>query len=370
MTCCTTRPSATSTRTRGRPTRRRCSAGGAAQPGLDRDERPDRGRAERADRWPTCSAPLLSGPPDAWVVVGPVDQFVVGRDRPGRLRRPVAAALGRADRPDRRSGCGGPAEPASPPSRSTAPTWAARSTGGRRPACSSAPATAACSTPTARSPAGRRRGRCRATRSASSTASVQLQTGPVPIGSGAGAMMRARGVWDWLDDRLGISEHGRAARPRTRSRGVNWWYVLGSATLIAFIDPGRHRRRAGVQLRAGARSRLREPRVHHQPRRARQRRARHPLLGLVGDGRAGGRAHGAGLPDRRLQVPARAELADRRRPARADARHGVHRPAAALEPGRLLGGRGCSRRRPRGCRWSATCSSTCSSPARRSAARR
>ncbi len=46
-------------------------------------------------------------------------------------------------------------------------------------------------------------------------------------------MRRLRGAWDWLDDRLGISDTivPLLVHPVPR---VNWWYVLGSATLIAF----------------------------------------------------------------------------------------------------------------------------------------
>ena len=62
-------------------------------------------------------------------------------------------------------------------------------------------------------------------------------------------------------------------------------------------------------------------------------------LGLELHGRHRAHPHGAGLPLRRVQVSARADLDRRRLPAAHDARHGVHRPGAALRSGRLLGTR-------------------------------
>nr|MBA2450967.1 cytochrome b N-terminal domain-containing protein [Chloroflexota bacterium] len=46
-------------------------------------------------------------------------------------------------------------------------------------------------------------------------------------------MQRFKGAWEWLDDRLGWSSTiwPIVTHPVPR---VNWWYVLGSATLIAF----------------------------------------------------------------------------------------------------------------------------------------
>jgi len=46
-------------------------------------------------------------------------------------------------------------------------------------------------------------------------------------------MQRFKGAWEWLDDRLGCSSTiwPIVTHPVPR---VNWWYVLGSATLIAF----------------------------------------------------------------------------------------------------------------------------------------
>ena len=104
-------------------------------------------------------SPLLSPPPRG-----------LARPRAGR-RSSRSARPSRSPSTSRRRCLGRPdratavwlrrdADATSPPSPSTAPTWAARSTGGRAPSCSCARATAASTTPTAPSPAGRRRSRC------------------------------------------------------------------------------------------------------------------------------------------------------------------------------------------------------------------
>ena len=67
--------------------------------------------------------------------------------------------------------------------------------------------------------------------------------------------------------------------------------------------------------------------------------ARRARLGLELHGRRGADPHVPGLPVRRLQVSARADLDRRRVPAADGARHGVHRSGAALRPGRVLGSR-------------------------------
>ena len=41
-------------------------------------------------------------------------------------------------------------------------------------------------------------------------------------------------IWNWLDDRLGISVLLKPAR-HLAPKDAKWWYVFGSATLVAFI---------------------------------------------------------------------------------------------------------------------------------------
>jgi ubiquinol-cytochrome c reductase cytochrome b subunit len=49
-------------------------------------------------------------------------------------------------------------------------------------------------------------------------------------------MMRAlRAAYGWLDDRLGISDSVMPVVEHPVPREINWWYVFGSATLVAFI---------------------------------------------------------------------------------------------------------------------------------------
>src|SRR5580704_6397469 len=42
-------------------------------------------------------------------------------------------------------------------------------------------------------------------------------------------------VWSWIDDRTGISSVVRPVMEHPVPRGSGWWYVFGSATLLAFI---------------------------------------------------------------------------------------------------------------------------------------
>src|SRR5580698_10004646 len=42
-------------------------------------------------------------------------------------------------------------------------------------------------------------------------------------------------VWSWIDDRTGLSSMVRPIMEHPVPRGSGWWYVFGSATLLAFI---------------------------------------------------------------------------------------------------------------------------------------
>ena len=43
------------------------------------------------------------------------------------------------------------------------------------------------------------------------------------------------GAWRWVDDRLGISDLIGPSLKHLVPRDARWWYVFGSATLLAFI---------------------------------------------------------------------------------------------------------------------------------------
>ena len=145
-------------------------------------------------------------------------------------------------------------------------------------------------------------------------------------------------VVDWLDERTALSP------------GIRWLHVaqgpardqlglharLGHA--VRLPQPGRDRRVPGHVLppRRGQR-RVRVDPQHQRQRVPRPVRARHAQVGRVGDDHPDLPAHGAGVLLRRLQVPPRADLGDRRRAADPHAGHGLHRLPAAVRSARLLG---------------------------------
>src|SRR5205823_6125171 len=43
------------------------------------------------------------------------------------------------------------------------------------------------------------------------------------------------GTWRWIDDRLGISDLIGPSMKHLMPRDATWWYVFGSATMLAFI---------------------------------------------------------------------------------------------------------------------------------------
>ena len=111
---------------------------------------------------------------------------------------------------------------------------------------------------------------------------------------------------------------------------------LGDAVRVP--QPGRHRRVPRDVLPPGrVRRRVRIDPQHQRQRVPRPARARDAQVGRVGDDHPDLPAHGAGVLLRRLQVPARADLGDRRRAADPDARDGLHRLPAAVRPALLLG---------------------------------
>jgi hypothetical protein len=59
-------------------------------------------------------------------------------------------------------------------------------------------------------------------------------------------------TWETLDDRLGITARARTRDAPPGPRGARWWYVFGSATLCAFVDPGAERRDAAFSYIASS----------------------------------------------------------------------------------------------------------------------
>ena len=100
---------------------------------------------------------------------------------------------------------------------------------------------------------------------------------------------------------------------------------------------GGHRRLPGDVLHAVDHPGLRLDRPHQQRGPARRLRPRHAQVGIEPDGDPDLPAHGPHLLLRRLQVPARAQLGDRRGAADPDDDDGLHRLPAAVRPALLLG---------------------------------
>ena len=48
-------------------------------------------------------------------------------------------------------------------------------------------------------------------------------------------MTRIKLIYQWLDDRLGISSSILPIMQHPVPPNLTWWYVLGSATLVAFV---------------------------------------------------------------------------------------------------------------------------------------
>ena len=163
--------------------------------------------------------------------------------------------------------------------------------------------------------------------------------------AGRRAVRLIRATLDWLDARLqvGAAIRETAAHPVPR-RSASWWYVFGSGAFTLFllqIVTGICLALVYVPSAGEAFHSLQRPELRAAARLVPARDAR---LGLELHGRDRPDPHDPGVPLRRVQVPARADLDGRRGPARRDARHGLHRPGAALRPGRVLGARHRARR--------------------------
>ena len=163
-------------------------------------------------------------------------------------------------------------------------------------------------------------------------------------------------IYGWLDERLGLNDLYKNVLDRPEPKG-NWWNTLGSASLFLFVvqavtgifltayytpSPD-HAYDSITYIMNGVAFGWLIRGIHHWGATLMVVRGLHP--------------HAARVCDRLLQVSARAHLADRRRSAAADARHGLHRLSAALESESPTGPRPSARRSPGPCPSSASSSS-------------
>src|SRR5262245_1487258 len=196
------------------PSRRRCSRSrSSASSSPPRAAGPGR-NGSRSDRWRTSPS-----------------------TRPGS-RRTATRSRGRGTvrPPTFRAGYAGCRATSSRCSRSTARTSAARCAGSPGRSCSCARATAECSTPTAAMPRGRPRVPSTAMSSRSRGESCGCRAGSCRRCREASEMSRWRAVGDWLDQRVGLGEPlAEVATHRVPRDTASWWYVFGSATLVAFV---------------------------------------------------------------------------------------------------------------------------------------
>ena len=110
---------------------------------------------------------------------------------------------------------------------------------------------------------------------------------------------------------------------------------LGDADRVPRAGADRNDPRDVLQARSEGRVRV-DP-AHHERPLGRLARARHAPLGRVGLHHPHVHAHGARVPVRRVQVPARAELDHRCAAARDGPRRGLHRLPAAVGSDGVLG---------------------------------
>ena len=63
---------------------------------------------------------------------------------------------------------------------------------------------------------------------------VQIKAGPIPITNTAMKRL-VIGAWRWIDDRLGLADLIGPAAKHLVPHDARWWYIFGSATMVAFI---------------------------------------------------------------------------------------------------------------------------------------
>ena len=229
------------------------------------------------------------------------------------------------------------------------------------PPASAARATAASTTPRATAPPARPCARSTATRSRSRTATSASAT-PFSVGKVEGdghgrdhdQVRHATPASTWTGSSLALPDprcradgaapdpqaagERAAALPARLARGAlgarrrgqvlplpqgparhNWLQTLGSATLTAFLVQAMTGVILAMYYKPDPDTAYDVDPAHHERRHARLARARHAQVGRERLHHPDVPPHGARLPVRRLQVPARAELDHRRAPARARA---------------------------------------------------
>ena len=143
---------------------------------------------------------------------------------------------------------------------------------------------------------------------------------------------------DWVDERTSLSGRRALADVQEGAQGHQLVLHARLGDHVRLPLPGRDGRVPGDVLPPGRlRRRVRIDPLCDQRRVPRAVRARDAQVGLERDGDPRVPAHGAHVLLRRLQVPARAELGDRR--GASDPHDGdvLHRLSAAVRPARLLG---------------------------------
>src|SRR5439155_7297881 len=149
------------------------------------------------------------------------------RDQGGRDRRPVVAALGRPDRADGGLGAAaGRGRVHGLRGQLHSPRLPGQLAGRRRPLPLSMPRRRLL-----RRRAGGRRAAAEAAAALHGAGAERNRPGTDPA---AADRLVIKQLYRWLDDRLGLSSAIMPVVEHPVPRSINWWYVLGSATLVAF----------------------------------------------------------------------------------------------------------------------------------------
>ena len=117
---------------------------------------------------------------------------------------------------------------------------------------------------------------------------------------------------EWLEERSGLVGGVKWFLFRKVPRDSSWWHTLGSATLTAFLVQAGTGVILAMYYKPDPDKAYAVDPAHHERPDARLARPRHAPLGRERLHHPDVLPHGARVPVRRVQVPARAELARRR----------------------------------------------------------